>query len=563
MAIIHSIHIENFRGIQKLDQTFSNKRFIVLIGRGDSGKTTILNAISYVLSPNWNINISDFDFYNSDTTKNIVIEAAVGDLPSDLLTDQKFGYYINLLKGDTVVSDIDDKDADQENPILRIRLTIDSTLEPKWTVCSGRDIGDIPISATDRAKLNMFFVSDYIDKHFTYSKGSPLYTLLRQQLDDRTITDKKLLQVVRESYDVVKQSLAFSEFDAASVQILDTAKKFGLTISELKTLLEFRENAYTESNITLHCQDRPYRLHGKGSKRLLSIAIQQSLIGDCGIVLIDEIEQGLESDRVRNLTRLLCKNGTGQIFITTHSKDVVLEPEITNIFLKRKDSDTLYSFPDNLQGIMRGQPAAFFAKRIICCEGATEEGIIRAFSDSLQERRGFGIAVQGIVHIDCGGGDKFYEQALKFSTADYDTMVFCDDDNSQIEKSKEKAIKKGIKVVLCDNGKSIEQQLFNDLPWLGVCELIDYAIKEHGDKVLQNSEYDSIETIKNLNEREQDKVRIYFAGKAKTKEHSWFKRIDHGEVLGELWIKYYNELPQESTLKKEYDEIIDWIGDEF
>lgn len=89
MSRIHSIHIENFRGIKKLDQTFLNEQFIVLIGRGDSGKTTILNAISYVLSPNWNINISDFDFYNSDITKNIVIEVAVGDLPNDLLTEQK------------------------------------------------------------------------------------------------------------------------------------------------------------------------------------------------------------------------------------------------------------------------------------------------------------------------------------------------------------------------------------------------------------------------------------------------------------------------------------------
>ena len=212
---------------------------------------------------------------------------------------------------------------------------------------------------------------------------------------------------------------------------------------------------------------------------------------------------------------------------------------------------------------MRGQPAAFFAKRIICCEGATEEGIIRAISDSIQEKRGFGIAVQGIVHIDCGGGDKFYEQALKFSSAKYDTMVFCDDDNRDIDKSKKKALRKGIKVVLCDEGKSIEQQLFNDLPWQGVCELIDYAIKEHGYKVLQGCAYNSLDAIKNINNEEHKNVRKYFGEKAKTKEHSWFKRIDHGEALGRLWIKYYEELQQESTLKKEYDEIIKWIGNEF
>lgn len=80
-----------------------------------------------------------------------------------------------------------------------------------------------------------------------------------------------------------------------------------MTITNLKTMLEFKENAYTESNITLHSDDIPYRLHGKGSKRLLSIAIQKGLIGEGGIMLIDEIEQGLESDRARNLARLLSK----------------------------------------------------------------------------------------------------------------------------------------------------------------------------------------------------------------------------------------------------------------
>lgn len=74
---------------------------------------------------------------------------------------------------------------------MRVRLTIDSTLEPKWEVCSGRDIGNISISASDRAKLNIFMVSDYVDNHFAYSKGSPLYSLLRHGLADKALTDKK------------------------------------------------------------------------------------------------------------------------------------------------------------------------------------------------------------------------------------------------------------------------------------------------------------------------------------------------------------------------------------
>lgn len=224
MARIHSLHIENFRGIKTFDQVFQMKPFICLIGRGDSGKTTILKAISCVLCPNWNISISDLDFYNADVSQGIVIEAVVGDLPVELTNLQKYGQYINLLDGDKVVSDIEDPNANQEQIVLRIRFTVDETLEPRWEVCSGRDIGNISISASDRAKLNMFMVSDYVDNHFAYSKGSPLYALLRQGVVDKTLTDKKMVEVVRNSYEAIKEAKTFNEFEEITSKVKDSAK---------------------------------------------------------------------------------------------------------------------------------------------------------------------------------------------------------------------------------------------------------------------------------------------------------------------------------------------------
>lgn len=562
MSRIHSLHIENFRGIKSLDQVFQMKSFVCLIGRGDSGKTSILKAISYVLSPNWNISISDLDFYNADITQNIIIEVVVGDLPKELITLQKYGQYINLLDEDKVISDIEDPNAGQERIALRVRLTIDSTLEPKWEVCSGRDIGNISISASDRAKLNIFMVSDYVDNHFAYSKGSPLYSLLRHGLADKALTDKKIVEVVRKSYDAIKEAKTFDEFEEITAKVKDSAQKIGLTITNLKTMLEFKENAYTESNITLHSDDIPYRLHGKGSKRLLSIAIQKGLIGEGGIMLIDEIEQGLESDRARNLARLLSKNEYGQIFITTHSKDVIVEPNISSVYLMRKGESKLFNLPKEIQGSLRAQPAAFFAKRIISCEGATEEGIIRAISDHLQENRGYGLAVQGIVHIDGGGSNKFYKIAQTFKSIGYDSLVFCDDDNRAVDKDKEEALKNGVEIVLCDNGKAIEQQIFNDLPWQGVCDLLDYAIEEHGEeKIIVSNGWESIDKIKSSSKDIQIKLREELGNKAKSKQ-AWYKCIHHGEQLGKIIIKYMSQMDENCTLKKEYEQIINWIGNE-
>jgi len=55
MAKVYSLSIKHYRGIENLQQVFDRINCVVLIGRGDSGKTTLLKAISSVLSSIWNI----------------------------------------------------------------------------------------------------------------------------------------------------------------------------------------------------------------------------------------------------------------------------------------------------------------------------------------------------------------------------------------------------------------------------------------------------------------------------------------------------------------------------
>lgn len=46
MSHITKLCIKNYRGIKELTCEFGQEKFIVLIGRGDSGKSTILSAVS-------------------------------------------------------------------------------------------------------------------------------------------------------------------------------------------------------------------------------------------------------------------------------------------------------------------------------------------------------------------------------------------------------------------------------------------------------------------------------------------------------------------------------------
>ena len=566
MAKIYSLSIKHYRGIENLQQVFGRTNCVVLIGRGDSGKTTLLKAISSVLSPIWNMSFSDYDFTNMDTSIPIQIEVILTDIPEDLLDMKRYGEYFQLMKDDgTIDPSIEDEAVDHDSIVLKIRLTVTETLEPSWEVISDREIGNKAINATDRSKFNMFMVSDYIDNHFSYTKGSPLYSAIKNSLEkkDKTNLEHRIVEIGRNLYDSVKNLKPFDEFKETSEKIKKDAQALGLTISDLTTLLEFKSNTYSESNIVLHSSNIPYRLNGKGSKRLLSLAIQYGLAENGGLVLIDEIEQGLEPDRVRNLTRKLARLNDGQVFITTHSRDVVLEPSAKQIFLMRKNEDKLFSFDDELQGKLRSKPEAFFARRIICCEGATEEGIIRAISDDLQEKRGYGIAVQGIVHIDSGGGDKFYTMAMSLKKCKFDVLVFCDDDNKDIKKSKQAADDQ-IKSVRCKDGYSIEEQLFEDLPWNCICHLVEYVINENlSSNAIFPIEGQPYKTLDELMSIDTDKQKILrpLLGK-KAKQYSWYKRIDHGEFIGKEWINNYELLRPDCILFKELKEIKDWIGDD-
>ncbi|MFA5746790.1 MAG: AAA family ATPase, partial [Candidatus Paceibacterota bacterium] len=136
MAKIHNLKIKNFRGIKELDYTFGSASFVCLVGRGDSGKSTILSAIEQALYPNWNISISDNDFFNCDTSVPIEIEVTLKDVGDKLISDNKYGLYIRGLDGDGET--ICDEIRGGQKKILTILFKVEKDLEPKWFVTSHR-----------------------------------------------------------------------------------------------------------------------------------------------------------------------------------------------------------------------------------------------------------------------------------------------------------------------------------------------------------------------------------------------------------------------------------------
>jgi putative ATP-dependent endonuclease of OLD family len=153
--------------------------------------------------------------------------------------------------------------------------------------------------------------------------------------------------------------------------------------------------------------------------------------------------------------------------------------------------------------------------------------------------------------------------AISLKKCKFDVLVFCDDDNKDIEKSKQAADADHVKSVRCKDGYSIEEQLFEDLPWDCICQLVEYVINENPSNnsilSIQGQPNRTVDELRTLDIKEQKVLRPILGKKAK--QESWYKRIDHGEFLGKIWIDNYQSLAHDCILRNELDEIRKWIGD--
>lgn len=558
MAKLHSINIRNFRGFSEFYYQFAGANFIALIGRGDSGKTTILEAISFVLSPNWTIPLCDTDFHNCNISEPIEITATVYDLPKELIKESKFGLHLETINPKTYEIIPRDNIDDLVDAIggLTIKLTIDNTLEPIWHVINPVDKELISISASDRARLNVFMIADSIDRHFSLSKGSPLFSLVRQAQGNSLNNTSAFLTALRSTQQAM-DTTALVDLGEAKNLLVKKAENLGVNLNELTTNFDFRDIVAKDGKISLHSGNLPLRLKGKGTRRLVSAAIQLSLVNDQGIILIDEIEQGLEPDRTQAFVRELKAHTNAQIFITTHSRDAVVELDAHEIY--RTLGTELYKFNEEHQGTIRCNPEALFARKVIVCEGATEVGIIRALDKYLTDNYSKGLSYYGVRYAD-GKGTQFVKYCNSFLDAGYSVCVFCDNDDSGVNKSKKFLKARGAEIIDCEESYCIEQQLFAELPWEAVQSMVEYAKENNYDRVIKNLQYidNGFDEEQLTNDTLENRSLLGEASIVEGK--AWYKTVTHGEMIGEILMLHYNPTQRDGHIYNEIYRLIEWIS---
>src|ERR1019366_7055820 len=85
--VIRALTIKRFRGIDELTWR-PGKGLNVILGGGDVGKTTVLEAITLLLSPTNAVTVSDTDYYMRKVDAEFVVEGVFFLSPDSGVNDQ-------------------------------------------------------------------------------------------------------------------------------------------------------------------------------------------------------------------------------------------------------------------------------------------------------------------------------------------------------------------------------------------------------------------------------------------------------------------------------------------
>ena len=359
MRIVH-LSVKNFRGIRSLEWS-PPPGVTCLVGRGDSGKTTILDAIEFALLPRNRVQFVNSDFFRRNTDTSIEIEVTVVDVPHRLLTDEKFGLE---QRGWSQAGELRDEPEDEDAAALTVRLVVDDAFEPEWRVVNDRNSEGRGIGPRDRAAIGAVRLGDATGRQLSWVSGSSL-----ARVSD---SPDEISAALGEAHRGAWEAIDELTFDALSETASD-AGRWGEAYGSYAEVplgvgLDPRTLNVGAGSLTLR-QDNGISVSslGTGSRRLLGLAIQRQAAGESVVSLVDEVEAGLEPHRLRHVLRQLRGSGH-QVFLVSHSPVAVAELGAEGLAIARRTTDgnlTVNNPDESLQGVIRAMPEAILGTRVV------------------------------------------------------------------------------------------------------------------------------------------------------------------------------------------------------
>lgn len=490
MARIRRVEIRNFRSIRALDWCPSGG-INCLIGPGDSGKSTILDAIDLCLGARRSVSVDDTDFFSLDVTQPISITLTLGALPDALKNINTYGDFLRAF--DFTSGQIEEEPRRGLETVLSLRLQINSDLEPVWLLVSARALEqgqERSIAWKDRASVAPARLGAYLNSNLSWTRGS----VLNRLSEERANLGAELAQASREAR-VKFGERAGSQFAETLQIVTNTANVLGVPVGAgARALLDAHSVSIGDGAIALHNEAGiPLRSLGTGSARLLIAGLQRVAANSASIVLVDEIEYGLEPHR---LTRLLNSLGAKdvaqplQVFMTTHSPVAVRELNGNQLFVVRSGTNFhqigYVGIADDVQSTIRKDPEAFLARTVIVCEGASEVGLLRGLDEYFVGLGGLSLLASGVAYVDVGGSepDRCFIRGSALLKLGYRVIVLVDADKPATPATVDAFSAAGGGFVTWRQGRALEDELFLSLDNQAVHSLLQRAIELTDDGIV-------------------------------------------------------------------------------
>lgn len=558
--LIRRLTIERFRGIKDLSW-YPAPGVNIILGGGDTGKTTILDAIALLFSPTNAVVLSDADYWCCDVSSGFCIEAVMSLPDACGINQQKKNAWPWGWDGKEPKLPEIDEDPGAGNvaePVycLRVRGTEDfdtafEVFQPDETadhfsVAVRRQIGLIRLGGDDRN-----------DRDLRLVYGSAL---------DRLVSDKTLRarlgqklgenDVENELKEDAKSNLKALE-EAFKREALPAGLGLGLTGGQGLSLNALIGLTATKQGVKL-----PLSSWGAGTRRLAALQIGAAHQGQTSITLVDEIERGLEPYRQRLLMTQL-ENSGSQVFLTTHSA-VALSAASNSTMWYVDSTSTIGELPASVAQHRKHDPETFLARVAIIAEGVTEVGFVRhlleiAIRDDLLHR--------GIWITDGRGNDHTLKLLHGLVGSGLKFGGFADNEGKKPKKWEDVQKKAGDLLFRWSTG-CIEENIIKHVPDDRLEDFIKDPVGESGDRLRTLAERLGIDDkqFSTIKEKAADLKQLIIEAatgaipeskkeadkseKKALKKHAerWFKSVEGGRELAtkvtafDLWPELKDQL---------------------
>lgn len=457
---IRRLKIERYRGIREL-RWCPAPGINCLIGPGDVGKTTILEAIATVLSGAPGRVASEHDYFNGEVSEGYTIEVLLGDLDDELLSAWPAAPLWTWWADRCVVQA--DPDPDGEG-VLCVRACASPDLEIEHVVIDPSE-GANSLSPSKRQLFGLATIGSAAGayRELRMSRGSLLYRNVEHEQLRGLLTDA--VQATRDTFapgeDVEKRlealSRALEEIAPGNRNLsLAMVSPRGQSLLGMIGLFEQREKPVPLANA------------GLGTQKLALFVLARMLAVGSPLFVIDEIESGLEPFRQRDLiARIRDTVGPhGQAFMTSHSPAVVGETTISE--LARMDPPVdgvsqVSALPRELERTLRRDPEALLSRLMIIVEGQTELGLLEVLLRHQAKLAGTSLGALGLRLLDGDGQPGVFRLTDALCVTRREFAAFLDSEHEHSGKREALAAAQHVAFATYTGARCLEEALARQL----------------------------------------------------------------------------------------------------